>query len=194
MWAACQSFPCSRIIPPGSMGPRPPGRHAHQTLHQTQGGSKVCRWAPRSMRRSVLASACGSSRATSGPTVSTAPMETLFASRQSYRRRIPARLCSLRVSWAACRREREREDWSGRRVSNPRHSAWKAATSERCSTVLRGPSVACPVIVSSIRPLGGETHPGFRRPGRCTASHPRWWERPTGRRPSEVTRRKWMSS
>jgi hypothetical protein len=48
----------------------------------------------------------------------------------------------------SCRPEHETGKWSGRRVSNPRHSAWKAATSERCGTVLRSPSESCPVIVS----------------------------------------------
>jgi hypothetical protein len=56
--------------------------------------------------------------------------------------------------------------WSGRRGSNPRHSAWKANRCERSGTVLRGPSESCPVIVSS--------HEGPGDPGTPLIGHPRW--------------------
>jgi hypothetical protein len=42
--------------------------------------------------------------------------------------------------------------WSGRRVSNPRHSAWKAWTPVQCGTPRTGPSISCPVIVSTTAP------------------------------------------
>jgi hypothetical protein len=66
-----------------------------------------------------------------------------------------------------------RKDWSRRRVSNPRHSAWKAEKSERNSVVLRGASVACPVIVSSfgaLAPDSAEAAVGRLRPGRSDPS------------------------
>jgi hypothetical protein len=55
------------------------------------------------------------------------------------------------------RRKRPRTDpkgkWSGTRVSNPRHSAWKAGERERNSVPRGGASVTCPVIVSSFGPV-----------------------------------------
>jgi hypothetical protein len=54
--------------------------------------------------------------------------------------------------------------WSGRRVSNPRHSAWKAGAAMRCGAPRGGASISSPVIVSwktrePIESLGVETRP-----------------------------------
>jgi hypothetical protein len=88
-----------------------------------------------------------------------------------YRRRRSRRRQSERLSAAV---RFESEGWSGRRGSNPRHAAWKAGTAMRNSTVLRGPSETCPVIVSS---QGGVTTPSWApridRPGPMNELTPR---------------------
>jgi len=65
--------------------------------------------------------------------------------------------------------------WSGRRGSNPRHAAWKAGTSQRCGTVLRGTSETCPVIVSprgGLRPARGRVPYRISSPGETVRRRP----------------------
>jgi|GEM_PF-6963939 len=64
------------------------------------------------------------------------------------------KLVPVRRQQAECRHEHETGDWSGRRDSNPRHSAWEAARSRRCDTTLRGRSERAIVRVSCRAGLG----------------------------------------